>query len=343
MLHQFLSSPSAANEMNGTFWEDGTEKGGDGQLRSAEECRNNGETIVVEEGEEKREFFLLTRMPPPPAASPPFFCVPSADFFAFDPSFSDCHPFGFSSSPLFPPFVPQNRPNFLHQNSPLSTDDGTTSKKCLESVDEETNQCERDDEKNEKLSQSEDEENANEMGEKEKSLSICSAGPILCHPSAERSLSPQPLTNPICPFCNRSFPRLKGDIRRHISQCQRLNKIANSVNDAATNFDQQNNGGICLSPASVDPSNPYQCRWCQFVTLYKGNMKRHLVTCHQVSVSLLNRIHFDVERLRKLSEQRPNLNELPIRPRRDGRDDGWTEEKDKGEAEGKGNETDQKD
>lgn len=112
--------------------------------------------------------FLLTRMPPPPAASPPFLCVPSADLFAFDPSFSECPPFGFSSSPLFLPSVPQNRPNFLHQNSPFSTDDGTTSEKCLESVDKETNQCERDNEKNGKLAQSEDEENANEMEEKEK-------------------------------------------------------------------------------------------------------------------------------------------------------------------------------
>jgi len=46
------------------------------------------------------------------------------------------------------------------------------------------------------------------------------------------------------------------------------------------------NANSCSSPApggigSVDPTDPYQCSWCQFNTLYKGNMKRHLICCHQ--------------------------------------------------------------
>uniref|UniRef100_A0A183C7Q8 C2H2-type domain-containing protein n=1 Tax=Globodera pallida TaxID=36090 RepID=A0A183C7Q8_GLOPA len=114
---------------------------------------------------------------------------------------------------------------------------------------------------------------------------------------------------------NRHISNLNGDIRRHVSQCQRLKKL----NEAKRSNDN-------LSPASVDPSDPYQCRWCQFNTLYKGNMKRHLVTCHQVSVNVLARVHFDVERLRKCSGRRPIWDELPIQPRRDGRDDGCAEE-----------------
>uniref|UniRef100_A0A914HRY8 Uncharacterized protein n=1 Tax=Globodera rostochiensis TaxID=31243 RepID=A0A914HRY8_GLORO len=143
--------------------------------------------------------------------------------------------------------------------------------------------------------------------------------------SPERSSSPrafQPSVNRICPSCNRHISNLNGDIRRHVSQCQRLKKL----NEAKRSNDN-------LSPASVDPSDPYQCRWCQFNTLYKGNMKRHLVTCHQVSVNVLARVHFDVERLRKCSGRRPIWDELPIQPRRDGRDDGCVEE-DAGAGEG---------
>lgn len=47
-------------------------------------------------------------------------------------------------------------------------------------------------------------------------------------------------------------------------------------------------------------------------------MKRHLITCHQVPLEVLNEVNFDVERLRKMSAQRPTLEELPVQPRRDG-------------------------
>nr|CAD2158865.1 unnamed protein product [Meloidogyne enterolobii] len=75
-------------------------------------------------------------------------------------------------------------------------------------------------------------------------------------------------------------------------------------------------GGI----GSVDPTDPYQCSWCQFNTLYKGNMKRHLICCHQVSLESLTHLNFNIERLRRLSTTRPSLDELPILPRRDGKE-----------------------
>ncbi|KAL7072883.1 hypothetical protein ACQ4LE_008052 [Meloidogyne hapla] len=156
-----------------------------------------------------------------------------------------------------------------------------------------------------------------------------------------------------CHYCNRSFPRFRISPRRHIAQCRRLNinEDFNNQNvgssscgalmenfgsnnqqqniSTSIDFSSLNTNNSCSStsptPApggigSVDPSDPYQCSWCQFNTLYKGNMKRHLICCHQVSLDLLINLNFNIERLRKLSTSRPSLDELPIQPRRDGKD-----------------------
>ena len=46
-------------------------------------------------------------------------------------------------------------------------------------------------------------------------------------------------------------------------------------------------------------------------------MKRHLICCHRVPSDVLCELNFNVERLRKLAQDRPALDELPIQPRRD--------------------------
>ncbi|KAF7634777.1 hypothetical protein Mgra_00005810 [Meloidogyne graminicola] len=117
-----------------------------------------------------------------------------------------------------------------------------------------------------------------------------------------------------CRYCNRSIPRSRISYRRHIAQCRRINlnedgnlnsggsssssiaftEILGSKTQQKSlqNIDFSSLNNNCssnistTSPApggigSVDPSDPYQCSWCQFNTLYKGNMKRHLICCHQ--------------------------------------------------------------
>ncbi|VDM50400.1 unnamed protein product [Toxocara canis] len=37
------------------------------------------------------------------------------------------------------------------------------------------------------------------------------------------------------------------------------------------------------TPEAKGPDDPYLCSLCDFVTLYKGNMKRHLSTCHSLA------------------------------------------------------------
>ncbi|KAI1728076.1 c2H2-type zinc-finger domain-containing protein [Ditylenchus destructor] len=62
-------------------------------------------------------------------------------------------------------------------------------------------------------------------------------------------------------------------------------------------------------------ANPYVCVWCSFSTAYKGNMKRHLISCHAVTDELLRRYSFEVERLRQSHPNRPAVDDLPITPR----------------------------
>lgn len=69
------------------------------------------------------------------------------------------------------------------------------------------------------------------------------------------------------------------------------------------------------SSASVSSDDPYQCQWCTFSTVYKGNMKRHLISCHGTCDELLRKLSFDVERLRRNCLNRPAINELPIIPK----------------------------
>uniref|UniRef100_A0A915NJN1 C2H2-type domain-containing protein n=1 Tax=Meloidogyne floridensis TaxID=298350 RepID=A0A915NJN1_9BILA len=155
-----------------------------------------------------------------------------------------------------------------------------------------------------------------------------------------------------CHYCSRSFPRSRISPTRHVAQCRRLNtnedggggsssscsgalmenfgsNTQQRQNTPTTTIDFSSliNANSCssTSPApggigSVDPTDPYQCSWCQFNTLYKGNMKRHLICCHQVSLESLTNLNFNIERLRRLSTTRPSLDELPILPRRDGKE-----------------------
>nr|CAD2166711.1 unnamed protein product [Meloidogyne enterolobii] len=153
-----------------------------------------------------------------------------------------------------------------------------------------------------------------------------------------------------CHYCSRSFPRSRISPTRHVAQCRRLNtnedggggsssscsgalmenfgsNTQQRQNTPTTTIDFSSliNANSCSSPApggigSVDPTDPYQCSWCQFNTLYKGNMKRHLICCHQVSLESLTNLNFNIERLRRLSTTRPELDELPILPRRDGKE-----------------------
>ena len=129
-----------------------------------------------------------------------------------------------------------------------------------------------------------------------------------------------------CPYCNRSFDPSRSSLRRHMAQCRRIKgspsdgpipKRPRTPLAAAEKKPRLNTPAAASSSATVDPSDPYQCQWCRFNTLYKGNMKRHLICCHRVPSDVLCELNFNVERLRKLAQDRPALDELPIQPRRD--------------------------
>uniref|UniRef100_A0A914YFL2 C2H2-type domain-containing protein n=1 Tax=Panagrolaimus superbus TaxID=310955 RepID=A0A914YFL2_9BILA len=60
-----------------------------------------------------------------------------------------------------------------------------------------------------------------------------------------------------------------------------------------------------ISAVAVQSTNPYSCSWCKFTTVYKGNMKRHLISVHNCTDEILRRISFDLERLRALAPNRP--------------------------------------
>ncbi|CAD5223409.1 unnamed protein product [Bursaphelenchus okinawaensis] len=67
----------------------------------------------------------------------------------------------------------------------------------------------------------------------------------------------------------------------------------------------------------VTPDDPYVCSWCTFTTVYKGNMKRHLISCHNCNDELLRKYNFELERLRKSAACRAGPDSLPfieIRP-----------------------------
>ena len=54
------------------------------------------------------------------------------------------------------------------------------------------------------------------------------------------------------------------------------------------------------------------CAWCSFSTIYKGNMKRHLISCHNCNDELLRKYAFELERLRKSAPQRAGPESLPF-------------------------------
>jgi hypothetical protein len=62
----------------------------------------------------------------------------------------------------------------------------------------------------------------------------------------------------------------------------------------------------------VPITDPYHCQWCSFSTVYKGNMKRHLISCHSCTDELLRKYNFELERLRKSSPQRATPECLPF-------------------------------
>uniref|UniRef100_A0A914CNF5 Uncharacterized protein n=1 Tax=Acrobeloides nanus TaxID=290746 RepID=A0A914CNF5_9BILA len=57
--------------------------------------------------------------------------------------------------------------------------------------------------------------------------------------------------------------------------------------------------------ASTTADDPYICSWCNFKTVYKGNMKRHLISCHSTTDESLRQNKFDIEKLRATSNDRP--------------------------------------
>jgi hypothetical protein len=62
----------------------------------------------------------------------------------------------------------------------------------------------------------------------------------------------------------------------------------------------------------VPVNDPYYCQWCSFSTVYKGNMKRHLISCHNCTDELLRKYNFELERLRKSNPHPANTECLPF-------------------------------
>ncbi|KAI6212754.1 Zinc finger, C2H2 type [Aphelenchoides besseyi] len=62
----------------------------------------------------------------------------------------------------------------------------------------------------------------------------------------------------------------------------------------------------------VSHDDPYLCAWCTFSTVYKGNMKRHLISCHNCNDELLRKYNFELEKLRKTAPQRAGPESLPF-------------------------------
>ncbi|KAI6190361.1 hypothetical protein M3Y97_00109400 [Aphelenchoides bicaudatus] len=62
----------------------------------------------------------------------------------------------------------------------------------------------------------------------------------------------------------------------------------------------------------VPVSDPYTCCWCAFSTVYKGNMKRHLISCHACTDELLRKYNFELERLRKSNPHPATADCLPF-------------------------------
>uniref|UniRef100_A0A1I7YAE6 C2H2-type domain-containing protein n=1 Tax=Steinernema glaseri TaxID=37863 RepID=A0A1I7YAE6_9BILA len=111
----------------------------------------------------------------------------------------------------------------------------------------------------------------------------------------------------ICPFCDKFISNFKINIRRHLLLCSKSPHEAGVPSQplSAPRRPSSKVKGVSGSPASTGPESPsfelpaqpppkktsntnnaddpYICSFCAFVTVYKGNMKRHLGSCHQMN------------------------------------------------------------
>ncbi|KAL3985571.1 C2H2-type zinc-finger domain family protein [Acanthocheilonema viteae] len=85
--------------------------------------------------------------------------------------------------------------------------------------------------------------------------------------------------DPVCPYCDRFISHYKGNIRRHVNQCVRSARNGSKLRRKA---DHQSTVKTKSCNMKKDRGNddPFRCPLCDFATIYKGNMKRHLSTCH---------------------------------------------------------------
>uniref|UniRef100_A0A0N5BDC7 C2H2-type domain-containing protein n=1 Tax=Strongyloides papillosus TaxID=174720 RepID=A0A0N5BDC7_STREA len=132
--------------------------------------------------------------------------------------------------------------------------------------------------------------------------------------------------SPVCPYCDRFISHYKGNIRRHINQCLKNDKkkrcrkskenkeeydngtISTSINN--NNNNNNNSYDSLNTPKSVECQNvtssskqtpsfddPFMCNLCSFLTVYKGNMKRHLMACHNYNDIIFRTGTIDLEQL----------------------------------------------
>uniref|UniRef100_A0A0K0ERC2 C2H2-type domain-containing protein n=1 Tax=Strongyloides stercoralis TaxID=6248 RepID=A0A0K0ERC2_STRER len=133
--------------------------------------------------------------------------------------------------------------------------------------------------------------------------------------------------SPVCPYCDRFISHYKGNIRRHINQClkndkkkrfrkSKENKEEYDNNKLIINNNNNYNGGLNTtktieyhntsnnnnnnnSSNKQTPSfdDPFMCNLCSFLTVYKGNMKRHLMACHNYNDVIFRTGTIDLEQL----------------------------------------------
>ncbi|CEF61824.1 Hypothetical protein SRAE_1000010000 [Strongyloides ratti] len=123
--------------------------------------------------------------------------------------------------------------------------------------------------------------------------------------------------SPVCPYCDRFISHYKGNIRRHINQClkndkkKRCRKSKENKEEYDNNTIMINNNYDDLSTTkSIECHNisnnnkqtpsfddPFMCNLCSFLTVYKGNMKRHLMACHNYNDVIFRTGTIDLEQL----------------------------------------------
>uniref|UniRef100_A0A0N4ZQA2 C2H2-type domain-containing protein n=1 Tax=Parastrongyloides trichosuri TaxID=131310 RepID=A0A0N4ZQA2_PARTI len=132
--------------------------------------------------------------------------------------------------------------------------------------------------------------------------------------------------SPICPYCDRFISHYKGNIRRHINQCLNNDKkkrckknnkedkdydnviesvMRNNIINNNSTYDERiiSRSMECQSLSNHNhkqtPSfdDPFMCNLCSFLTVYKGNMKRHLMACHNYNDVIFRSGTIDLEQL----------------------------------------------